>query len=78
MVNNPTAEYWKKRFEQLEQSQHNMGVQAYADIEQQYRKAQRQIEGQINAWYGRFANNNNVTIEEARRRIEGSFYGKDS
>lgn len=69
MVNNPTAEYWKKRFEQLEQSQHNMGVQAYADIEQQYRKAQRQIEGQINAWYGRFANNNNVTIEEARRML---------
>jgi SPP1 gp7 family putative phage head morphogenesis protein len=46
-----------------------MGVQAYADIEQQYRKAQRQIEGQINAWYGRFANNNNVTIEEARRML---------
>ena len=69
MVNNPTAEYWKKRFEQLEQSQHNMGVQAYADIEQQYRKAQRQIEGQINAWYGRFANNNNVTLEEARRML---------
>lgn len=69
MVSNPTAEYWKKRFEQLEQSQHNMGVQAYADIEQQYRKAQRQIEGQINAWYGRFANNNNVTIEEARRML---------
>lgn len=69
MVNNPTAEYWKKRFEQVEQSQHNMGVQAYADIEQQYRKAQRQIEGQINAWYGRFAKNNNVTLEEARRML---------
>ena len=47
-----SAEYWKKRFEQVEQSQHDIGVSAYADIEKQYRKAQRQIEGQINAWYG--------------------------
>ena len=64
-----SAEYWKKRFEQVEQSQHDIGVSAYADIEQQYRKAQRQIEGQINAWYGRFAKNNNVSLEEARRML---------
>lgn len=64
-----SAEYWKKRFEQVEQSQHDIGVSAYADIEKQYRKAQRQIEGQINAWYGRFAKNNNVSLEEARRML---------
>ena len=64
-----SAEYWKKRFEQVEQSQHDIGVSAYDDIEQQYRKAQRQIEGQINAWYGRFAKNNNVSLEEARRML---------
>ena len=64
-----SAEYWKKRFEQVEQSQHDIGVSAYADIENQYRKAQRQIEGQINAWYGRFAKNNNVSLEEARRML---------
>lgn len=62
-------DYWQKRFRQIEQAEHVQGVQCYADIERLYRKAQRQIEGQIEAWYGRFADNNNVTIEEAKRLL---------
>ncbi len=61
------SDYWKKRFELLEESQHQQGVQCYAELEKQYRQAQRQIEGQIQAWYGRFASNNGVTIQEAKR-----------
>lgn len=63
------GEYWKKRFELLEQSQHNIGVQCYADIEKQYRQAQKQLEGQIAAWYQRFAFNNGVTLAEAKRML---------
>lgn len=61
--------YWKKRFEQLEQSQNQLGIQCYEEIEQQYKEAQRQLEAQINAWYGRFADNNGVSIQEARRML---------
>lgn len=61
--------YWKKRFELLEQSQNQLGVQCYADIERQYRQAQKQIEGQLSAWYQRFAKNNGVTIQEARKML---------
>ena len=61
--------YWKERFELLEQSQNRSGVQCYADIERQYRQAQKQIEGQLSAWYQRFAKNNNVTIQEARKML---------
>lgn len=61
--------YWKKRFELLEQSQNQLGVQCYADIEKQYRQAQKQIEGQLSAWYQRFASNNGVTIQEARKML---------
>lgn len=61
--------YWKKRFELLEQSRNRLGVQCYADIEKQYRQAQKQIEGQLSAWYQRFASNNGVTIADAKRML---------
>jgi len=64
-----SSEYWKKRFELIEQSQHHTGAQAYAEIEDQYRRAQRRIESQINAWYGRFASNNGITLAEAKRML---------
>lgn len=63
------GEYWQKRFELLEQAAHQQGVQCYADIEKQYRQAQKQLEGQIAAWYQRFASNNGVTIAEAKRML---------
>lgn len=63
------GEYWQKRFELLEQAAHQQGVQCYADIEKQYRQAQKQLEGQIAAWYQRFASNNRVTLAEAKRML---------
>ena len=63
------SEYWKKRFELLEQSQNQQGLQCYADIEKQYRQAQKQIEGQIAAWYQRFAKNNGITLADARKML---------
>lgn len=63
--------YWKKRFELVEQAQNQLGVQCYAQIERQYRRAQKQIEGQIASWYQRFADNNGVSLQEARRILTG-------
>lgn len=65
----PNAKYWKERFDLLEQSQNRQGQQCYADIEKQYRLAQKQIEGQLAAWYQRFASNNGITIQEARKML---------
>ena len=64
-----SSAYWKKRFEQIEQAANNQGVQCYADIEKQYRQAQKQIESQISVWYQRFAKNNNVTLTDAKRML---------
>lgn len=64
-----SRDYWKQRFEQVEQSQNRQGVQCMADIEKQYRQAQKQIEGQIAAWYQRFADNNKITLAEAHRLL---------
>ncbi len=63
--------YWKKRFELVEQAQNQLGVQCYAQIKRQYRRAQKQIEGQIASWYQRFADNNGVSLQEARRILTG-------
>lgn len=64
-----SSAYWQKRFEQIEQSQNQKGIQCYADIEKQYRQAQKQIEGQISAWYQRFATNNGVSLADAKRML---------
>ena len=61
------TEYWKKRFELLEQKQNQIGVQCFSDIEKQFRQAQKQLEGQLSAWYQRFADNNGISMKEARK-----------
>ena len=64
-----TADYWKDRFEQIEKICHDKGAVTYRGIEEQYRKAQREIESQISVWYQRFAVNNGITMQEARRLL---------
>lgn len=66
-----SSEYWKKRFEQMEQAQHEKGIRCYEEIEKQYRRAQREIEGKIASWYQRFAANNGITMQEARKMLVG-------
>ena len=64
--------YWKKRFEILEEASNAYGQDAFRKIEPAFEQAQREIEKEINAWYGRFAKNNQVTIEEARKLLTAS------
>ena len=66
------SEYWKLRFEQLEQAQNGQGAAAVAEIERQYKEAQKQIEGQIARWYQRFADNNGISLAEARQYLKGA------
>lgn len=63
------GDYWKERFKQLEAAQNQKGADTYAEIEQQYRKALREIEGKISVWYQRLADNNGVSMAEARKML---------
>ena len=65
----PDVAYWGERFKQVEQSEHREAEKVYSDIEDMYRAADREIEQKISAWYGRFANNNGITMAEARRML---------
>lgn len=66
------SDYWKLRFEQLENAQNQKGTELTERIERQYRQAQEEIEGKIAVWYQLFADNNNVSMAEARKMLSGS------
>lgn len=66
----PDKDYWKSRFKQLEAAQNRKGADTYRLIEEQYRQAQKELEGKINTWYQRFAANNGVSMAEARRMLK--------
>lgn len=66
------SDYWKLRFEQLEAAQNGQGAAAVAEIERQYKEAQKQIEGQIARWYQRFADNNGISLAKARQYLKSA------
>lgn len=63
------SSYWKKRFELLEQLEHDKASTLLQELESHYLKAQRELEGQILAWHQRFAVNNNISMAEARKLL---------
>lgn len=61
------GEYWRKRFELLEEAQNKAALETYAEIEHQFRIAQKEIESKISLWYTRFAKNNKISMAEAQK-----------
>ena len=62
-------EYWQKRFEQLQIKQINKSAEYYAEIEKQFKKAFSSMQADIEKWYMRFADNEGITLQEARKRL---------
>lgn len=65
------SEYWQKRFKFLEEARHKAGAEVYKEIEDQYKRAQKEIEAEIDKWYRRFAENNQISLREAKRLLSG-------
>lgn len=66
-----SSEYWKKRFLDLEAASNAYGQEAFQKIEPAFDSAQKTIQKEIEAWYGRYAKNNNITMQEARKQLSG-------
>lgn len=66
------SDYWKKRFEALEDASNGYGIDAFKKIEPAFDQAQRQIQSEIEKWYGRVAANNEIDIVEARKFLSSS------
>lgn len=53
----------------LQEAQLNKGQSYYYELENQYKKASATIEKQIAVWYQRFADNNEISLTEAKRLL---------
>lgn len=64
-----SSKYWQERFTQLEDATNKDAMKVYRDVDQAYQRAQAEIEAKINMWYQRFADNNSITMTEARKLL---------
>lgn len=71
MIMVKSREYWRRRFEMLEQTQHEKSEAYYKDLERAYIRTMQEIERDIARWYQRFAVNNEMTLEEAKQQLKG-------
>lgn len=65
----PNQDYWKERFETLNESLLKDGMDYYDEAEQIFRRAQRSIDRDIAAWYQRFADNNKISLQDAQKLL---------
>lgn len=64
-----TSAYWQERFKQMEKAQHDTSVQKVQEIQEQFDRSLATINGKINAWYQRLADNNGISMQEARKLL---------
>lgn len=62
-------EYWKNRFEQLEKARHERAKIDLAEIEKIFDESIKQLNQKIEIWYRRIAENNGVSMEDARKML---------
>lgn len=72
MKNKRNNEYWQNRFEQLEKASHQEALTTYNQVEQEYIKAQQEIERKINNWYVRVAQNNQISMADAKKLLNSA------
>ena len=66
------ADYWKQRFEQLEDAQNALGEKTLGEIEKQYNDTLELLEARILLWYQRLADNNGISLAAARAWLGSS------
>ena len=69
---NKDHEYWRHRFELIEDSQNRKAKFINKDVERAFKKAQSEIQGKIDKWISRIAKNNGITILEAYKMLSNS------
>ena len=62
-----SSAYWQKRFQAVEAMNNQTAKGTVQAITPAFDQAQAQIEKEINAWYARFAKNNQISLLEAKK-----------
>lgn len=66
-----SREYWRLRSEQIATLQYDKADEYVAKLLKEYRRAIRNIERDIEVFYARYAENNEITLDEARKLLTG-------
>lgn len=64
------AEYWKKRSEAVEKQLHKQSEEYCKEVEKQFKTAEKKLSEDIEKWYVRLADNNDISLAEARKLLD--------
>lgn len=62
--------YWEKRSEEIEAQLHKKSEEYYKEAEKQFKQAEKQIAEDIEKWYARLADNNEISLAEVRKFLD--------
>ena len=65
-----SGEYWAQRFAALEKTQIKSDAELAKEIDKLYRQAHREIESKISRWYMKFAQNNEISMADAKKLLK--------
>lgn len=66
------SDYWKDRMADLEDQQYQNSAAYYKDVQDQFRQASNNIQMDIEKWYQRLADNNEIRYASARKFLKES------
>lgn len=69
MARQSNADYWAQRIKNMEDALKDRSYTYVENLEAQFTAAQTEIEKQMAVWYQRFANNNELSLVEAKRLL---------
>lgn len=64
-----SSEYWQRRMMAVEQLSYEKSLAYRDDLERQYKAASESIQSDITRWYQRFADNNQISMAEAKKLL---------
>lgn len=65
-------DYWKKRMEALEDENYRRSMAYYKDVQEQFRQASNSMQMDIERWYRRLAENNDISYASAKKFLKSS------
>lgn len=67
-----SSNYWKERMTVLEDQQYQNSAAYYKDVQDQFQQASNSIQKDIEKWYQRLADNNDISYASARKFLKES------
>lgn len=64
------GEYWRKRFEQMEEAMNERSQEKAEEIQEQFDRSIAEINKKITVWYQRLADNNGISLSEAKKMLD--------